>query len=595
MVRKLLLISLIIMVYSAGMLFGFRYQVYFGPEVLENRQTLDQRFIDFIKTAKTSIDGAFYEIRIDSIANAFIAAHKRGVKVRLITDDDNIKNKWSRLLKKAGIPIKEDKGRSGLMHNKFCIVDGKKIWTGSYNLTDTGSFNNFNNGMWIISPELAVIYTREFKELFEERKFGKESPSTIEKQKVTLPHKGKTVDFEVLFAPEDNPNKRIAEILNGAKKSIYFMQFAFTEDKFSKIMIKKFKSGVMVKGIMDKMLYRATGPYCEFFNLTNNGMSINIAETKSGKFHHKVFIIDHELEGDAALIIGSGNASANANIGNDENIMIIRSHEIAGIYYKEFKRLFGRTSRVRADIIGFVNKASTEVKSLKLIIHSNGSSVGKISVQYPSRWDVDFKKGFKVSRSFGDTTDNEEIKFNKKGFVHCSLKLKPHGEDSYVIYTLGDFKIPDINGGYNFYIQTSPHDNGVKLMPLKIQPGIEINEHDPDEFLSNVFTAFIDNYNAIQLIKSDKDYKIYLQSWKKNARKITLHIISKIITTGDYSDVKVIVTALKKLPLGKRIEIRDGILPLYWFLKERSSVTDDEDAAVYSSELYRIFFDRMPK
>lgn len=48
--------------------------------------------------------------------------------------------------------------------------------------------------------------------------------------------------------------------------------------------------------------------------------------------HHKVFIIDEKT-----VITGSFNPSNNGDKGNDENILIIGSEEIAGMFEEEFE------------------------------------------------------------------------------------------------------------------------------------------------------------------------------------------------------------------------------------------------------------------
>jgi len=54
--------------------------------------------------------------------------------------------------------------------------------------------------------------------------------------------------------------------------------------------------------------------------------------------HHKVFIIDNET-----VITGSFNPTKNADLRNDENILIIHNKWIAKKYLKEFEKVwFGR-------------------------------------------------------------------------------------------------------------------------------------------------------------------------------------------------------------------------------------------------------------
>ena len=53
------------------------------------------------------------------------------------------------------------------MHNKFFIVDGRYVWTGSANISDTGIGGyNANIVAYIDSPFLANYYTIEFEQMF---------------------------------------------------------------------------------------------------------------------------------------------------------------------------------------------------------------------------------------------------------------------------------------------------------------------------------------------------------------------------------------------------------------------------------------------
>ena len=95
------------------------------------------RMKSYIDYAKKSIDLAIFSFTNDDLANAIIAAHKRGVKVRIITDDEAMKGKGadSQRCSDAGIPCRTDSEEKFHMHNKFMIVDSLYIVTGSFNWT----------------------------------------------------------------------------------------------------------------------------------------------------------------------------------------------------------------------------------------------------------------------------------------------------------------------------------------------------------------------------------------------------------------------------------------------------------------------------
>ena len=95
------------------------------------------RMKSYIDFAKKSIDLAIFSFTNDDLANAVLAAHKRGVTVRIITDDEAMKGKGAdtQRMADAGIPCRTDNAGQYHMHNKFMIVDSLYIVTGSFNWT----------------------------------------------------------------------------------------------------------------------------------------------------------------------------------------------------------------------------------------------------------------------------------------------------------------------------------------------------------------------------------------------------------------------------------------------------------------------------
>jgi mitochondrial cardiolipin hydrolase len=71
------------------------------------------------------------------LANEIIAAHKRGVTVRIITDDESMKNIGADAQRCAdeGILVRTDDQVQYHMHNKFMVVDSLFLVTGSFNWT----------------------------------------------------------------------------------------------------------------------------------------------------------------------------------------------------------------------------------------------------------------------------------------------------------------------------------------------------------------------------------------------------------------------------------------------------------------------------
>src|SRR5206468_1298984 len=112
-----------------------------------------------------------------TLATALINAKNRGVKVRIICEYDNVNSTFNSL-SSAGIPLINDRfdainNGAGLMHNKFFVIDGRSgapesswVWTGSWNPTDPGTNDDFQNAIEIQDQALANAYTLEFDEMW---------------------------------------------------------------------------------------------------------------------------------------------------------------------------------------------------------------------------------------------------------------------------------------------------------------------------------------------------------------------------------------------------------------------------------------------
>lgn len=318
------------------------WQVYFtdpntinAPDNLKG--SIEEKLITTIDSAKTSIHIASFEFNLTPVAEALIRADKRGVEVQWVTDDENgieadeeEGHGQFAMLEKAGIEVKDD-GRSALMHDKFWIFDGKLVWTGSTNVTVNDNFRNNNNVIIIHSRELAVIYEREFQEMWG-GKFGPTSPSTVADQILTIDG----VPIQVLFAAEDESLSYLIPLIDGAKKSIRFMAFSFTHDDMTAAVLARAKAGVDIQGIFEtrgsETEFSALTPlYCAKVPVRQDG--------NPGTFHNKVIIID-----DRILITGSLNFSDNADNSNDENTLVITSPEIASRYLEEFEKRWGEAT-----------------------------------------------------------------------------------------------------------------------------------------------------------------------------------------------------------------------------------------------------------
>ena len=288
---------------------------------------LDERLVTVIAGATRSVDLASYDFDLLSVAEALIEAQQRGVAVRLVTDDEYADEAGTVRVQQAGIPVITD-DRQPFMHNKFLVIDDQLVWTGSWNLTDNGTYRNNNNVVMLESEALAENYTAEFEEMFIHREFGASSPENTPHTQVEI---GGTL-VENYFASEEDIQSRIISLLEEAESSIAFMAFTITDNEISKALNQKARAGVNVRGVVETRNVNGSGSDVEALRAA--GITI-LADGNPYSMHHKVIIID-----EAIVITGSYNFSRSAAERNDENVLIIHSTEIAAHYVAEFQRVY---------------------------------------------------------------------------------------------------------------------------------------------------------------------------------------------------------------------------------------------------------------
>jgi len=286
---------------------------------------LEDNLLFLINNAQSTIDAAMFEFNLQNVADALIAAHQRGVQVRIVYDNEHTEeDPQMEQLIKAGIPATPDE-RGAFMHNKFYVIDRTIVWTGSTNITINDVYRNNNNVITIVSPELAENYTVEFEEMFN-GEFGPTSPANT-------PHPGVQVGdmwVENYFAPEDDVMSQLISIVSEAQRSIHFMAFSFTDDSLANAITERGAAGVEVLGIFEQR--GADTEYSSCPPLLEAGYDVRL-DGNPRTFHHKVIVIDG-----AIVATGSFNFSANASESNDENLLIIHNPNIAALYEEEFNR-----------------------------------------------------------------------------------------------------------------------------------------------------------------------------------------------------------------------------------------------------------------
>lgn len=317
----------------------------------EADQNIDfsQQLISYIDMAEETAEFAFYSISGSvgaAIRDAIINAHNRGVEVRVIgSGHTGSTNPIISALSSAGVPAVQSLGEEQ-MHNKFAVIDAhhqdpSRSWvvTSSWNATDSGTFQQFQNMLNIQDVSLARAYWREFNQMWggESGPFNSSAARFSDNKEVVNASAfwiGEDETYvQLYFSPQANTEAQINRTLASAQETIDLNLNIHTRRAISNTMLSRFNNGVKVRGVFGQV----TGQGNEFDYLSGWADVHHLPQGEFGLLHHKLAIVDGELAGENATVItGSHNWSANANFRNDENTLIIRNARIANEYFQEY-------------------------------------------------------------------------------------------------------------------------------------------------------------------------------------------------------------------------------------------------------------------
>lgn len=122
---------------------------------------------ELCRQARSTLDACVFTIADDRLTEELLDAHARGVRVRIISDDDKRHDDGSDIqrLCDAGLDVRVDRTRFH-MHHKFALFDGKTVANGSFNWTRTASSSNFENLVVSNDAYLCRVFSEHFEHLW---------------------------------------------------------------------------------------------------------------------------------------------------------------------------------------------------------------------------------------------------------------------------------------------------------------------------------------------------------------------------------------------------------------------------------------------
>ncbi|MFI3301134.1 MAG: phospholipase D-like domain-containing protein [Candidatus Gastranaerophilales bacterium] len=322
---------------------GYKY----AKPVSYCRTSAVQALIREINKAESTIDFAVFGFSSQpELLSAILEAKSRGVKVRWITDmtpwnfnfysgtKETLKiipdYKTDYLTDKMLLEKYQKRGKTTyngtLIHDKYFVIDEKVVWTGSTNVSSSGTGGyNTNLSTVIYSKEIAQLFEEDFNKMYEQNLFHK-AKQPLDKQNIKLAD-GSIVD--VYFSPNKNiATNGVLPIIKNATNYIYVPIFYLTDKNIFNELENAKNRGVDVKVIVDA--HYANTMHSKIDEIRKLGLKVK-AENWGGKMHMKSLVAD-----DNYVIVGSCNFTNSGMNNNDENMLIIQNPILA----KEFKKKF---------------------------------------------------------------------------------------------------------------------------------------------------------------------------------------------------------------------------------------------------------------
>ncbi len=281
------------------------------------------------------------------------------------------------------------------MHNKFVIIDGEWVWTGSWNFTINGLYGsednmqnsilggNTNNALEIHSADVANAYTLEFNEMWGgDTDTPYPGVSNFHSRKTdNTPHiftVGNTV-VEVYFSPGDNALEHLRKTVSqDADYNAFFCVFAWSDQQLCDELKYKWEgsyddlvgdlTGFDIAGVFEHLYWNQwwsasvdmTGRTASRSSESNPNIRwANPApvykDNEDTMLHHKYMILDVNTDSDPIVITGSLNWSTNGDESNDENVVIIHNGKIANQYFQEF---LGRYFQAGGNIQNYIEQST---------------------------------------------------------------------------------------------------------------------------------------------------------------------------------------------------------------------------------------------
>ncbi len=306
-----------------------------------------------------------YEFRYPPVGEAFKAAADAGADVAIRYEAQSYKDDNEKMIADTGIGglCAPQKVRDGIRHNKFIVLIHKDVpvgvWTGSTNISAGGIFGHSNVGHAIWDRGIAERYLAFWEALAS----ADVTAGALKKRNLKVeptPAAGALPPAErilTLFSPRD-AEKAVPTLhwyagLLASARRIACMTFAFNfdavfsdavngdTDSLNYLVFDKAPDAAQATEVQrNRNTVIAVGAKLEKGDLETFREEYLTGFNKNRYIHDKFLLVD-PLGTDPIVVTGTANFSKPSQVGNDENMVVIRGDtRVSDIYFGEFMRIF---------------------------------------------------------------------------------------------------------------------------------------------------------------------------------------------------------------------------------------------------------------
>ncbi|HOJ88708.1 MAG TPA: phospholipase D-like domain-containing protein [Pseudothermotoga sp.] len=257
--------------------------------------------VDIIDHAEFSVSVCSFSIDEPKIIAALENAHRRGIKVRVISETP---------VESDSIPVRID-AESSLFHMKAIVVDEKTLILGSANFTTHSLFSSFNDILVIEDANLAFEFQQFFDDLWE----GIERKVQFSGSKILIKN------FEL--------EQTVLEQICKASKTLDIAMYAMTHPQVWAALKILSSRGIHVRVLSDEWFFKNSS----LSKLPFTGIQLKVI--KDFTLHSKLFIIDGRT-----VVTGSANATKSGYSSNAEMLIIVEDKRICQEYVRYFERIW---------------------------------------------------------------------------------------------------------------------------------------------------------------------------------------------------------------------------------------------------------------